>query len=164
MKLALSLLIFVLVWLLVAVWDAATLAWSPQTLLYFIDVPQFLYVLLPALGVTAVVHSGRATASGFALALGLARGDEGEAAGKEALVKGARAVQFYGQVALWSGVVVTLIEAVISAHNAVSLAGFLPALGVSALGVFYGLLIRVVCGLGVQLIKVRLGPFVYYSE
>jgi hypothetical protein len=93
------------------------------------------------------------------MALGRVADDE-----REALVKGARALQFLGQTALWSGAVVSLIEVVISAHNAASMTGFLAALGVSALGVLYGLLLRIACGVGVQLIKVRLGPFVYYAE
>lgn len=159
MRLAFSLLILGAIWLLVAIWDAATLAWTPRTLWYFIDVPQVLYVVLPALLVTAVVQSWRTTTSGMALALGLVPN-----ADKEEMVKGGRALRFLGQVAMWGGAAVSLIEAIVSAHNAVSLAGFLPALGVAALGVFYGLLVRVACELGVQLIKIRLGPFVYYSE
>jgi hypothetical protein len=127
--------------------------------LYFIDVPQLLYVLLPALVVTVIVHSWDAMVSGTVIALGFRPHAE-----KEPIVRGGRALQFLGQATLWGGAVVTLIEAIVSAHNAVSMAGFLPALGVSGLGVLYGLLIRIACGIGVQIIKVRLGPFVYYSE
>lgn len=159
MRLAISLLILGAIWILVAVWDAATLAWAPRTLWYFVDVPQMLYVALPALLVTGIVQSWRTTTTGMALALGLLPEAE-----KAEVVKGGRALRFLGEVAMWGGIAVSLIELIVSAHNAASLAAFLPALGVAALGVFYGLLIRVACELGVQFIKIRLGPFVYYSE
>lgn len=159
MKLAASLLILALVSLAVVVWDLSTLSWVPHTMLYFIDVPQFLYVLLPALAVTVIVHSGPVLLSGAGLALGLLQG-----ADKESVVKGGRAIQFMGQVAVWLGGMITLIESVISAQNAATISALLPALGVSALGVTYGLAIRIACGFGVQIIKVRLGPFVFYTE
>ncbi len=159
MKLAASLLILALVSCAVALWDLSTLSWVPHTILYFIDVPQLLYVLLPALATTAIVHSGSVLLSGALLALGLL-----PAADKETVVKGGRAIQFLGQTALWLGGIVTLIEAVISAQNAGTVFALLPALGVSALGFTYGLAIRIACGFGVQIIKVRLGPFVFYTE
>jgi hypothetical protein len=159
MRLAASLFVLGIAWLVVTVWDAGTLGWTPAALLYFIDTPQFLYVMLPALAVTVIVHSWSTLLSGVAMALGMRPHAE-----KEDVVQGGRALHFMGHVALWSGAGISLIEAVISAHNAVSLAGFLPALGVSALAVFYGLLIRVGCGLAVQILKMRLGSFVFYSE
>jgi hypothetical protein len=159
MRLTASLLLLGIVWFLVAVWDASTLSWIPRAALYFIDVPQFLYVALSATGVAVILHTWRAVLSGAAMSLGMAPHAE-----KEDMVKGGRAIESMGRVALWSGAVVSLTEVVISAHNAASMAGFLPALGVSALGALYGLMIRVACGLGVQVIKVRLGPFVFYTE
>ena len=159
MKWGFALLLLAAAWALVTMWDAGTGAWAPYTVLYFLDLPQSLYVLLPAWLASVVLHGWGVLASGIALALGLRSGAE-----KDDLVKGGRALLWLGQAALWNGAAVTLIEAVISAHNAASIAEFLPALGVSLLAFFYGLLIRIVCGLGVQVIKVRLGPFVFYSE
>jgi hypothetical protein len=159
MKLGLSLIVLGLVWLVAAIWDAATLAWVPYTLLYFIDAVQMLYIGFSAFAVTLILHSPKNVLAGIAMCWGVMTG-----ADKEAVIAAVRAILFLGRAALWSGIVISLVELVVSAHNAASMADFLSALAVSMLAALYGLLIRIVCELGIQIPKVRLGPFVFYGQ
>jgi len=159
MKFLLSLLVLACLGLAVAAWDPATFSWVPQTLWYFVDIPQLLYVSISALSVTLIIHPWRDLTTAVSLVF-RARA----AAEKERTIEAMRALLFCGQMAWWSGVVVTGTEVVIAAHNSASLAEFVSALGVAALGMLYGLLGRVASELGAQVLKVRLGPFVFYGQ
>lgn len=140
-------------------WDASTGTWAFATILFFVDIPTLVYVLLPALLLTMVVHPSRDLGLGVVVSLGGAPN-----ATQEEMIRGARALNLCGRLGGLSGALVFLIEVTISAHNSISMLAFLPAVGVAALGLLYGVGILFVCSLAVHLIKRRLGDIVYVGE
>ena len=159
MKYFAALFLYLLMLLVPATWDASSGTWAPVALLYFIDIPVMLYVLFPALAVTLVVHPWSDLMTGVSVAVGQAPEAE-----REEIIRGARAVRFLGRMGWITGLLVALVQGIISAHNSVSILMLMPALGVSALGLVYGLALLIVCKIAVQIAKCRLGDFVFYGE
>lgn len=159
MRIVLFIITIIATLLLVAAVDISTGSWFASTILYFIDLPSLGFVLFSSVLVTVIIHPYRDLVTAVALSLGFTAECD-----KPETIRAARALRFLGRMSLWNGVGISLVQAIVSAQNAASVTGLFAALAVSALAMLYGLIILLVCSAGVQIVKIRLGEFIFYLE